>query len=133
MFSFNKIYTYEHLTPALWFRGLCTVSLSLAHCSWKPFQSVLNSVHGNGNPNLVNKTLKGHRLLQYSNHKPERGAWTEDLLELSSALCHIYFVFGCFLQRTQFFIYMYMLQCNHVAMWLNNHSCSWVLMRWCNI
>lgn len=130
MFSFNKIYTYEHLTPALWFRGLCTVSLSLAHCSWKPFQSVLNSVHGNGNPNLVNKTLKGLRLLQYSNHKPERGAWTEDLLELSSALCHIYFVFGWGLN------FSFTCICYNAIMWPCapfNHCCSWVLMRWCNI
>lgn len=48
---FNKIYTYEHLTPALWFDGayilLLSGSLSVMASSTK---NVKNYLYGNGKP-----------------------------------------------------------------------------------
>lgn len=70
MFFFNKIYTYEHFTPALWFRrGGESVQhpwLS-ARYSLKALRVFYNCVRRNG---LVNKTLKGRQLLPCLNHRP---------------------------------------------------------------
>lgn len=136
MVFFNKIYTYEHWTPALWFRGSIYPHYLRIVILKGPFNKVCkNPLYGNWTQ--ANQMWKGHQLLQcYSNHKPDRWERTEtDIIRGSARAikgipkCFFFATFiwdladftECALTRFLTFT-CNMLQCHHVSLCLIQSS-----------
>ena len=112
---FNKIYTYEHLTPALWFRGVCICICGLLVL--QSLQSVLNSVHGNRKPSFgywnFQRAPTSPVFQPQTREKGENRGSVRAIKE-EPRLFHIWLFSRTLTQLYNY--YMYALQSNHVAL-----------------